>query len=1236
MLRVVHGTDENLIPSISRQGLLPGATRRSRKHNHFVTDNMLSTHEDAVRREPNVLIIYPHDGLDIFRVWRTKVGYLLCADIVPLSRAIGIWSLRARCWYQKPEDSILQEMTDMSSEKDIMCHITHLQLIYDKRQSLGKAADQWSRQQFLEYVTRAMQDPDVMGTMLENFHKPMPENQKGYVNLDPNPNERPLGDPEDEDTARIREMKNTLFQVQMKAVKRYMKAKHGGVDTSASEATDKGSESEGGERLEFGFKKKILAKNTPRPATPPTPKGAAKAATASAGPKKKEWRKKKEADTSGSESAAEPASSSARASGSASASASAGHTAKAKTTNKAPRRETSKQAQELFKDAQAAHNVFVRWTQEFTNLEWFAHPGEKFPCKNHDAICNCDDAMFWCHKCGAGYCLQCRYDGQTCTHSIAHYSVDTDPDFLSGSIASANSCFKLKELFDNTMQAESRYFGYDRTEQAAYRQDTIDDLYARARAGDKVGGKLFMTFLTEGVQEFKVASKYSYVPDNGRVPGLAEHYVHQQLNDLPVPIYRPQIMVNAKSFYPISEEEQFQLFDIYRNALASKSSLSTGHKRTDQNVTESNMTSLTLGLVSLNLGHINRRPIIAGAFKFDKWIRESEKVLPYLVFQNGGHIIKLCEASDDQGGIERHSGLCQKNGCIGCVVHSHADISAPALACFLRGSHEAGSWIELLGHHQAKTENKVSHKQFWSFHGAIFRCVFGRNTSGTMIDPSTGIRTQAPPSSDYTDMPEIPEFEDALGSTTVLGPDESILVLNGRLDVQDMTVPAYRTGITNRDVFHLGLSEVRIGVFHMSSFGWCSGYQEGCENWVKFLTAAIAAQADFVTGDGNLFAQRNFKQDAHTDYKSCILVDLLERLLAEINQHRSGMNQITYNLCSSIQAGAYIRAMSGDTNFNADCMLMISLSYGKQSQVSLKRTDSQKATADGVVGSAFADEVLLQDSKRPKYLQNIDLGLKDSDQAAHSPLVLVAKLHCQRNLRTRSDRSDQRRRGRRFGRPQYQAQDDEEEEEEEVEVEEEEEENEPVGRLRSTTPSSGARLHGRDDKARGSFENTSRVPVAPPKTPLVPPPRRRERSVTPPGRNTQRRANMPPVRTPPQRSWLQQQQYEYQRSSQPYTRQTPRASAPAPPVPPPPPAPTWRNRPAQPAQPPAYWQRGTEVEYDPGYRRFTGPRWTRNADGSWFDRCPEFPWQSIYFNQPTWQRRNNELWLYGYTFRMGF
>eukprot|EP00435_Cladocopium_sp_Y103_P033376 s2189_g8.t1 len=169
---------------------------------------------------------------------------------------------------------------------------------------------------------------------------------------------------------------------------------------------------------------------------------------------------------------------------------------------------------------------------------------------------------------------------------------------------------------------------------------------------------------------------------------------------------------------------------------------------------------------------------------------------------------------------------------------------------------------------------------------------------------------------------------------------------------------------------------------------------------------------------------------------------------------------------------------------------------------------------------------MLQDVERPKYLQNIDLGLKDSDQAAHSPLIAIAKLFCQRNLRVRTEQSDNRRRGRRGQRqPRYWQRDDEEEE---IEVEETEEENEPIGRLRSTTPSSGARLHGQQEqaKAAGRFENPNRrIPVTPPKTPPAPPPRRRERSVTPPGRNTQRRTERPPVKTPPRRPPSQQRTY---------------------------------------------------------------------------------------------------------------
>ena len=71
-------------------------------------------------------------------------------------------------------------------------------------------------------------------------------------------------------------------------------------------------------------------------------------------------------------------------------------------------------------------------------------------------------------------------------------------------------------------------------------------------------------------------------------------------------------------------------------------------------------------------------------------------------------------------------------------------------------------------------------------------------------------------------------------------------------------------------------------------------------------------------------------------------------------------------------------------------------------------------------------------------------------------------------------------------------------------------------------------------------------------------------------------------------------------------------------------------------QPPCYRQNPntSAVEYMPGY---VAPydQWLRRPDRSWLDLIPQTPDQSIYFNQPRSQRRDNEPWLYGYTSTMG-
>ena len=126
-----------------------------------------------------------------------------------------------------------------------------------------------------------------------------------------------------------------------------------------------------------------------------------------------------------------------------------------------------------------------------------------------------------------------------------------------------------------------------------------------------------------------------------------------------------------------------------------------------------------LALLTLNLGAIKRQRFIGGNKRFPSWIRRDPScvVLPYLIFRNGAHIVALCEASDDHGGIAKHQDLARDNAMLGMVVN--AEITAPSLAIFLQGTHEVGSFIELLCQHQRQTENKKQKNKFWILHGCI-------------------------------------------------------------------------------------------------------------------------------------------------------------------------------------------------------------------------------------------------------------------------------------------------------------------------------------------------------------------------------------------------------------------------------------------------------------------------------------------------------------------------------------
>jgi len=104
--------------------------------------------------------------------------------------------------------------------------------------------------------------------------------------------------------------------------------------------------------------------------------------------------------------------------------------------------------------------------------------------------------------------------------------------------------------------------------------------------------------------------------------------------------------------------------------------------RTADNIHETQKDSYQLGILTLNLGHVNRVPYIGGSSKFPSWVRKDTeyRCLPYLVYSS--HITCLCEASDEHGGIALHQQVARDHGMIGMVVHP--EINSQSVALFIR------------------------------------------------------------------------------------------------------------------------------------------------------------------------------------------------------------------------------------------------------------------------------------------------------------------------------------------------------------------------------------------------------------------------------------------------------------------------------------------------------------------------------------------------------------------------
>ena len=592
-----------------------------------------------------------------------------------------------------------------------------------------------------------------------------------------------------------------------------------------------------------------------------------------------------------------------------------------------------------------------------------------------------------------------------CDHNIINYSSELSAGFLPDSIGSSDSPFDIEVLIDAVL-AESSYFGATRSEHAQNRQEGYKEPIQHLKEGRTCGNSYLQSFAKHGIENFDYTGFIYRMDGANRVPTLQEHFIDAQ-DETPLPIWRPMIFFKYPEGPWLTDTEIFRLLELFRSCLLGKRAVQGVAKRTKENIHEFQKDTYQLGILTLNLGHINHVPYIGGSSKFPKWVRKDtdHRALPYLVFRNAAHIVCLCEASDEYGGIAIHQQVAEDHGMIGMVVHPA--INSQSLAIFIRGDHYVGSFIELLGHHQHETENKAT--PFWLLHGAIFRLCHGENTSGEFVNPSTGVRVPKPDISRNVEH-AVQQHGRPL-ATTLDFQDHSICEIDGDLRAVSAEVCSVDPGADTHDVRRLLLAEVRVAVFHISSFAWTHTYQETCQKWLSFVASCFEHQCDFITGDGNLFAQRSFKADDHSDFRTCIMVDILERFLQQINLHRSPINRITYNVVSSTAAAEYIRSMESNDG-DCDSMILISLCYGKQVPVTEARGREESASGDGFVGSAFSDEVMLNDVEQLKHLLPYDMGLSEKDCAWHSPLMTFVQLKALKNMRIRSQQSENRRRER--------------------------------------------------------------------------------------------------------------------------------------------------------------------------------------------------------------------------------
>ncbi len=440
-----------------------------------------------------------------------------------------------------------------------------------------------------------------------------------------------------------------------------------------------------------------------------------------------------------------------------------------------------------------------------------------------------------------------------------------------------------------------------------------------------------------------------------------------------------------------------QLRDLGRNALAGRA-VCRDHIF-NNSMEYHNVSTFYMTIVVLNLGNIIRQPWFANNKKFPSDIRKvPEKlrenlVLPYLVVNNPGHIITLCEFF----GFSLFRNLCIEYIVIGIHCMTRKRRASPPIAIFVKSTH---GMVEVL-HHWDMSKETGSQTDGWVLHAVIARCIFGPKTHH--IDEYTRERTE----SRYTgeDVTSYSFYGEDRYCTHGL---KNITTEEDQLDDAEETYDNvargsyYATsGLSDQYVQRLGLSEIRVLNLHINSYSFYHSINK-IRQYLRIIFAkALLSQVDFITEDFNLFCNRQCSTDLGGSMYGGIALEVLEDVVKETNKHL--LHNITYTVSISTPAKEVFEFMQhGNINVNLDCMLCISVFYNKQ----LSEPERPPIL---IRARALAHDYLHDLLERSRQLSNYDICLRQTDCDSHRPLIVRMHAFHMRNLRTRGPISQQNR-----------------------------------------------------------------------------------------------------------------------------------------------------------------------------------------------------------------------------------